>query len=133
MKILVASDSIVVRSAGGYKNFITRQALTYWNDERARPQWEIDGAPISARIISSKWAVKCECGETCTIEPGQPWFCWYCLNMKNGGKARMVVWPDNRSEIESVLLKRFRPDERNWTAETIEELRQENIEHGDEV
>ena len=51
---------------------------------------------------------------------------------KKAGELWKPVFPSERSEIEAILRMRPLPSHMNWTpAETVEDLRGQNIERGD--
>jgi hypothetical protein len=136
MMILTASQQFSVRHlcGGSYKAFIERQCLLRWNGA-ARPNWTEYGDAVSAWINQSSWVVNCpDCRESIIAEPGLPFFCPSCLNKKNSGLARPILWPENRIDLERVLLMRIAPETRNWmpqNGETIETLVEENKQHGE--
>lgn len=52
----------------------------------------------------------------------------YCAHC---GQTSEVVFPDDRSEIETVLARRPILENRNWlTSESITDLKAENLLHG---
>ncbi len=128
------------RKTGGYRAFIMKTARDRWQltNEELLAAWELDEAagPLEAKILRSNWCVKCDvCGETFLVDPEDPVFwCPNCLNRRQGGKARRIIFPDAdvRAEIEAVLGRRADPKTRNWKPEeTLSDLRQQNIQHGE--
>jgi len=92
-------------------------------------------APIPAIVNHGRWLVACpDCAGAEFVWPETPqMMCCNCWNAKVGGKWRPVALPKDRAEIEAVLVRRVLPQERNWTAETVAELKAENVERGDAV
>lgn len=66
------------------------------------------GTPIRARIWQGQWIADCEhCNNAMFVDPDEPiFFCFGCLNRKNGGTCRPVVFPEQREEIERLILAR---------------------------
>lgn len=83
-----------------------------------------------ALMNHGRWIVKCPwCNGAELAAPD--FYCHSCKNAGNLGKPMPVVWPSSRLLIEAILLKRPDVINRNWLpGETIEMLRDENIEHG---
>ena len=133
MKIKEAKDQSVVKRFGGYRAFIERECFERWG---VLPNWIVDkdADTLPLIITYSNYAVQCEdCFECVVIEWDEPFFCPNCLNASNGGLARVVEYPKkkDRNEIERVLLKRINPNSRNMLkGDTIEKLKQENVENG---
>lgn len=142
---LIRTANFIYKQFGGYRPFVERECLMRWN---VRPNWQVEGEPLRAWVCRSDWRVDCDvCGDNLATEPGQPFFCPNCLNASNDNRARPVIWPDNRGEIEAILSRRIIPSTRNWQAfqcardrfgnwlneETIDDLRAEQIAHGEEV
>lgn len=62
--------------------------------------------PIQARIDFGRWIGDCECGGAEYVDPEQPFFfCLSCGNSEFDGQARQVIFPENRQEIEQVVLE----------------------------
>lgn len=74
------------------------------------------------------WKLACSCGEHPVYSP--EWrlaCCFYCGAVYEG-----VEPPPAMAEIERVLLLRPQMTTRNWChPETVDDLRQENADHGD--
>ncbi len=90
------------------------------------------GPPLAAYVAQNRWIVVCECGDAWAVDPDQPYvYCFGCVNFYTGGAPRRVHFPEDWPAIERVLLLRPFPFNRNWTpGETLDTLRQENVEHG---
>ncbi len=100
------------------------------------------GKPIKAYINNGRWVANCpdpECAGCEVVDYGDPVFmCLSCGNLRNkhGGKIRLYPVsfprPNEREEIENILLKRKRRVNRNWKSdlETKEDLVKENKEYG---
>lgn len=74
-----------------------------------------------------RWVVDCPtCNSAEQMQPKAAVF--YC---RECGHTGPVEWPENPAEIEEVLAKRPKRDNRNWRpGETLEALRLENVLHG---
>jgi len=117
------------------------------NGELEEPNDKVNvSGEIKARINRSKWIVECSCASAIIIDLSFPYFmCCECGNLENEGKWLRIVLPEDREEIEAVLLKRthganfslHHPDfgaNRNWSpGETLLSLKKENFDHGLEV
>jgi hypothetical protein len=89
--------------------------------------WETD-EPIAAHIGVSAWRVRCTCGEAPPADP--EWQLACCAGC--GAIYTKVVFPERREEIEAVLVKRAKFTDRNWKQPwTVEDLQQQNVEHGE--
>lgn len=88
---------------------------------------------VLARVYRNAWIVDCpDCGSAEFVWRAAPWFlCSNCWNGKHANAWRAVSFPDNLAAIEDVLSRRPIPAQRNWTAETVDELERENAENGD--
>lgn len=117
------------RQAGTYKTYINMNLDQRW--QGARATWETRGDAIMPTVIESTWVIKCpDCPEQIIYEPGEPFYCPECQNVKNDGYARPVKMPDERTEIERVLCNRDLPATRNWLGESVAQLKAENKAHG---
>lgn len=100
------------------------------------PEGKVRGE-IEAHISVGRWCVLCGiCRSAVVAEPTDPFFC--CVECGSGGAWRRVIFPREREEIETVLLLRpgFRgaSPARSWFPnETVDDLRRENLDHGDPV
>jgi len=90
-----------------------------------------------AIVSGSCWIVLCPSGdggaEFANFEDPR-FFCCNCRNRQWGGHPLQVVLPDPavRLQVETVLLQRPDPATRNWTpGESVEDLKVENLEHGE--
>jgi len=63
---------------------------------------------VYARVDFGRWLADCECGAANYVEPTVPdlYYCPTCGNETTNGAARVVIFPDNRIEIEQELLLR---------------------------
>ena len=130
MKILKASQQVVVKNRGGFRAFVNNEIKSRWG---VYPSWDVDkkAPPVYAWVNKSSWVADCECRGSMVVEPGEPYMCPDCGNVAHGSRPRTVVWPRNAEAIEEVLLKRPYPNNRNWTpGETITQLKAENKAHG---
>lgn len=68
------------------------------------------GEAVRARVNGGTWIADCVtkgCGGAEFVDPSFPsFFCWGCGNKTNGGNCRPVIFPENREEIEKLLLDR---------------------------
>jgi len=88
--------------------------------------------PLRARVYRGLWIADCpDCGAAGMVWVETPVFmCQVCWNGRIGGLWRGVEFPVERGEIEDILEARLLPQEQNWTSETLDELRAENVQHG---
>lgn len=83
---------------------------------------------VRAHVGAGAWRVRCVCGEAPPADPD--WRLACCSGC--GAVYEDVAFPDDREDIEAVLLKRRNHVTRNWQhGETVEELRRENLAHGE--
>ena len=98
--------------------------------------------PVHARVEQGRWLGDCECGGAMLLIKGAPFMCGSCFNAANGHRYRPVMWPDDITAIEDVLLARPEPGTRGWApvdvvvggntravAQTLDELVTENDDH----
>lgn len=92
-----------------------------------------DVEPLMAWVSQGRWSVTCPCGGgEYAWEEG--WMmCHSCFNGYMGHKFRRTVFPNDRKDIEALLL--VRPlQKREWhIGETLADLLRENEEHADEL
>ncbi len=70
--------------------------------------------PVQARILYGRWMADCPvCNGACDVDPKEPIF--LCLSCGWPEMITHVIFPTNREEIEHELLKRARPENRNWS------------------
>lgn len=88
--------------------------------------WRASGAPLVAYVNHSRWAADCPegCSDAEFADPKWPRFvCTKC-----GSGVWPVRFPKDRLAIEALLL--LRPEEnRNWSGESLADLRIENAAH----
>lgn len=83
----------------------------------------------SPLINHGVWKLPCSCGEHPVYSPEwQMACCFHCGVVYEG-----ILPPVQYQEIEHVLLQRSAMTQRNWSIETIEALRAENLAHGDPI
>jgi hypothetical protein len=98
---------------------------------------------VTARILYGRWLVDCpHCRGANDVIPEEPiYLCSSCgwPGIFRAGEyvpahfAR-VIFPQNRAEIERILLRRKLIRNRNWQpGETIGQLAEENQGHGEDV
>lgn len=136
MLIRTANDQEIIRKRGGYRRFVEFSTLTHWGEKLPR-NWDDLNGQVMAQVARSNWYVSCPfCVGALMAEPGEPFFCVDCLMQANAFRPMLVMWPENRLQIERVLILRPDPLTRNWlplTGETLETLMQENQAHGHRV
>ena len=123
--------AVIKHASGNYRGFIERECRMRW---QVHANWEVDQEtpPLYAEIDRAAWRVVCDtCREAMVIDYGEIYFCPNCLNAAQGGKARRVIFPEAKDEIERLLSLRPNPNNRNWLPqEKVEDLKTENITHG---
>ncbi len=73
------------------------------------------GNPVSARIDYGRWIADCECGGAEYVDPEEPiFFCMACGNKITSGRARKVVFPKNRVEVEIKTMANIEPAWQCW-------------------
>lgn len=122
----------------GRSRFGTSAAAFYAERGHALPaEVDADAVPAEAEVNVlggvARWVARCpDCAGAEYVWLDSPAF--YCISCRNagiGGRARRLLIPDDRAEIEAVLLARPDPVTRNRLAgETAADLMAENIEHG---
>lgn len=93
------------------------------------------GLKARAELNHGRWIVRClfcpGANLACWID--QRFFCVDCFHRSEPravGRWLLVEWPDELEAIESLIAKRPEPN-RSWqVGETLENLEQENAEHG---
>ena len=97
------------------------------------PATDALGSPVIARVNIGRWIVDCEaCATTVVIDDADLFF--WCCRCGSGHVWHPIEMPQDRGEIERLLM--LRPgwrgtgEHRNWEGESVEELRQENRDHG---
>jgi hypothetical protein len=88
---------------------------------------------FAPRVNHGRWIVDCLtpfCSGAVRVHHSETRAtCSLCDNAERGPLP--IAWPDERGQIENVLLKRPAPQTRNWSyPETVEDLQKENAEHG---
>lgn len=105
-------------------------------NETYRPE---DVPMVIAYINHGRWVADCPgwCGNALVVSQADPYFiCSECGSVENGGRWYLVVFPDEKNEIEEALLRRperdgFRAWSRNWhPGESVERLKFENADMG---
>ena len=85
-----------------------------------------DTGTAHACVNHGIWMVVCRCGSGAAASV--LWGVACCFGC--GSVYSDVVFPDDRPEIERVLLMRDKRKHQNWTNETLDVLLSENVEHG---
>lgn len=90
--------------------------------------------PTTLRIDQNRMIADCpDCGGAVYQWRDGPHLllCPDCWNGAIGGRWRPVTVPANLAEIETILLARPLPANRNWhPTETLDDLRRQNAENG---
>ena len=75
------------------------------------------GAPVFARIEQGQWIADCDvCSGAEFVDPEEPiFFCFGCGNRYNDHAPRPVIFPEQREEIEQLILQRPVDDARGLT------------------
>lgn len=102
-----------------------------WTDGAYRDPFDVPEAENPAVYVGAGcWLVRCPCGDAPSVDPD--WAearCCYC-----GRVFRHLQIPAEADAIETVLLRRPHPLRMNWhPAETLDDLKQENIAYGVDV
>lgn len=150
MKIFTGDDRARELGFKSYREYV--EAFAKRINMPFDPNVSKDVLPLKAVVRDGRWLAECECGEFYYVSPRDPiGFCHgKCGNVFVDGKTRLIIFPDNREEVEQALLERelngpqtafdrlgtqsagmmhkFEPvgAPRNWGGESIEEMR---IEH----
>lgn|SRR3990167_4592862 len=95
---------------------------------------------LFARINHGRWLIDCpnaDCNSAIVAsEVTKVFICPDCGSPENAGKWYQAVFPIDKKEIETELLKRpardgFRAINRNWSrSETVMDLKEENKQRG---
>lgn len=136
----------------GFKSYREMvEAISKRINKPFNPRVEAD-TPLYAVVRDGRWLAECECGEFYYVSPSDPiGFCHgKCGNAFVDGKTRLIIFPENREEIEQALLERelegpqtafdrlgtqsagmmhkFPPvgAPRNWDGESLEDMRAEH-------
>jgi len=104
-KILNGTDRAKELGFKSYREWILTLA------EKTGHAWDgesISGSAVYARVDFGRWVADCEMGHASYVDPNDPFFyCYICGNEPDEhGKARPVIFPENRAAIEKELLKR---------------------------
>jgi len=67
-------------------------------------QKEGKSPPVWAYVNRGRWLGKCECGGVEYVAPNVKFMCFSCGNAVSGGLLREVIFPENKDEIEEILL-----------------------------
>ena len=121
----------------GYSAFLWK----YLKDKRhhhGKAMGARTGTPVEARINHSRWIADCPyCIHAEMVDPdNKKFFCLNCGMEHNGHRPLPVKFPPKAQRLEIERLLSIRPLEanRNWFPyETVQDIRQENIDYGLEV
>ena len=91
-------------------------------------------AQVLAYVSGGRWIAECEGCETAVVVDDED-LLFYCPGCATNGYWQRVILPDEREEIERLLLLRpgwqFNAPRRNWfPGESVQDLQRENVEHG---
>lgn len=111
------------------------QSLRWWLEQfaaknRILVDGNLPGEPVAARVECGRWLAECPlCHEYIDVDPAEPvWTCVTCGGMQLRARWSRVIFPQDRTEIESILLERKLIRTRNWRpGESADDLRAENL------
>jgi hypothetical protein len=115
----------------GYKAWV--QKLIFTRGYQLPIQWHEAQNEIEAYVHRDAWVADCpSCSGAMIVDDTEPlFFCVDCHNADNDGKPYRVNFP-NQDEVEALMAMRANPQARNWyPGETVEDLIEEQIEHGE--
>lgn len=120
---------------GGWEKHIERKVPPQMRAAAKGPRMALS---VDAYINHSRWVADCPyCTGSEMVDPDEKkFYCFNCLMLDIVGRPIRVKFPlkTTREKIEAVLLKRPFEENRNWfTEESLQDLKDENIEHGLEV
>ena len=120
---------------GGWGKHIERKVPPQMRAIAKGPRTKVT---IEAYINHSRWIADCPyCSGAEMVDPhDKKFYCFNCLMIDVGGRPIRVKFPPKptREKIEAVLLKRPFEENRNWFIhESLQNLKDENIEYGLEV
>lgn len=104
-RILTGSDRARELGFKSYREWILTLA------EKTGHPWDgetMSDSDVYARVDFGRWVADCELGHASYVEPSDPvFYCYMCGNEPaEYGKARGVIFPENREAIERELLQR---------------------------
>jgi len=81
--------------------------------------------PVEAFVNHGRWMVHCAwCANAPLTRPD--WGLACCMECGAFYPADKVIFPEQTEEITTILCKRARRDQQNWTCESLEALQEEN-------
>lgn len=125
-----------VHGATSPADYERRQMRSVHDLKRSRPKlyggltlWDApDGAIVF--VTGGKLCIFCACGDAPSAHPD--WDVARCFAC--GGVYRRLAWPADLKAIETVLIARRWPRQRNWMpGASVRDLQIENIEAGDPI
>lgn len=117
-----------------YRAFLRKQRVVRGIDPLELPPEDAVEGEVPAYISAGRWVMDCGVCATGFLVDDED-LVFYCPGCGTDGRWLRVVMPDDRLEIERLLLLRpgwqANAPSRNWlTDESVEYLRRENLEHG---
>ena len=100
---------ITAKHYGGAKNYImnTVNAIAKNRGILLSVDFNPHADSVRARIWQGQWIADCECGGASFVEPEEPvFFCFSCANRTHNGRVRNAIFPEQREEIEKLILLR---------------------------
>lgn len=96
---------------GGVREYLKRQqdAILKTRGIKIVIGWDkaISDEYVYARVWQGQWIADCECGGASFVQPDDAiFFCFSCANRSFEGRLRRVVFPEDYTLIESLLLDR---------------------------
>ena len=103
-------------------------AIRFLDRNKIRKLEIYNGKPLKARIEYAKFLVDCpNCNSAEFAFEDGLFYCSQCFNSDIQGKARRVIMPKQRKEIENILLKRPIKNRHWFPSEKLEDLEKENL------
>ena len=120
-----------------YRGFLSKQRVVRGIEPLALPPDDAVEGEVPAYISAGRWVMDCLVCVTGFLVDDED-LLFYCPGCGTDGRWQRVVMPDDRLEIERLLLLRpgwqANAPSRNWLVhETVEDLRSDNLAHGVEV
>ncbi len=103
-KVITAKDLADREGYGSVAERIEKLAIRY---KHSFANDRLAGKPVIARIDFGRWLADCECGGAEYVDPDEPiFFCISCGNAAVSGRARQVIFPEDRKAIEDEVMAR---------------------------
>ena len=131
--MLLITANMYFNRVGGWEGW-QKQVIIPELAKRLISEQGYDDRPLTAYVNHGNWLIQCPDCDGCERVWEEGWFmCLNCFNASVGHKYRKTIFPEERKEIEMILINRPLPN-RNWQhRETIEFLKAENKLHSAEL